>query len=188
MGWIIVFIFIVGFGAYLISIDEENKNLITKNNDLKNSIKLIEKIIEIQKNTHQNLNSVKGILNIDISEEDVELKEPTGRSELTLKAVGSLHLHHDEFNFLSTTQTRNIKLSNILKTDLYTDGLRFYLKNRQRPITFTNLDTPTAIYHLFTLFNNMNKQYSTYQWEDPENFILELTSIVNRLKTKVEKL
>lgn len=99
-----------------------------------------------------------------------------------------MHLHSDEFVFLSTTQTRNIKLSNIIKTDLFLDGLRFYLKNRQKTITFTNLNAPTAYFHLLNLFNTMNQKYSTYRWEDPEFFISELTSIVEKLKTKLDKL
>ena len=114
--------------------------------------------------------------------------EPTSRSELALKAVGTLHLHHDQFLFLSSTQTTTIKLSNIIKTDLFTDALRFNLKNRQKTVTFAQLDTPTALYHLSILFNKMNEKYSTSQWDDSEYFTLELISILDKLNTQLLKL
>lgn len=168
------------------NITSENKRLRLQKTELENSIKSIENIINLQKNTPQN--SENGTLDVDIYAPNVELNEPSSRQEFVKKAVGTLHLHHDEFVFLSTTQTRNIKLSNIIKTDLFLDGLRFYLKNRQKTITFTNLNAPTAYFHLLNLFNIMNQKYSTYRWEDPEFFISELTSIVDKLKTKLDKL
>ena len=169
---------------YLQAFEKEAK-LKLKKIELKDSIILIERIIEIQKNTPPNTNSDEHLLDVDISNEKAELKEPSARTELALIAVGTLHLHHNEFIFLSTTQTRNIKLSNIIKIDLFTDSMRLYLKNRQKTITFADLDTPTALYHLSTLFNKMNEKYSTSQWEDPEYFILELTKIVNKLNTEL---
>ena len=187
MGWFVAFIFMFFLIYFVSTIMEENKDKEIKTNDLKNSIKLLEHIIEIQKNTPQNPSSTIGRLDINISNDEVSLQEPSHKQEFVLKAVGTLYLHHDEFNFLSTTQTRNIKLSNIIKTDLFTNGLRLYLKNRQRPITFTNLDSPTAFYHLFKLFDEMNRKYSTFQWEDAEYFISELSLVVKELKNKLNK-
>jgi hypothetical protein len=180
---------LVAFVSFFIlqEIDKSAK-LKLKKYELKDSISLIDQIIEIQEKTPQNPISVNSILDIDINSEKVELMEPTSRSELALKAVGTLHLHHDQFLFLSSTQTTTIKLSNIIKTDLFTDALRFNLKNRQKTVTFAQLDTPTALYHLSILFNKMNEKYSTSQWDDSEYFTLELISILDKLNTQLLKL
>lgn len=83
MEWLIALAlpFII-FGIY--NITSENKRLSLQKTELENSIKSIEHIIDLQKNTPQT--SENGTLDIDIYAPNVELNEPSSREEFVKKS------------------------------------------------------------------------------------------------------
>lgn len=147
--------------------NEANQKVDRSKKEFENSIDLIKQIMrEIESNENSDPPEKT---NIEINATKVNLYEPRRNEDLSLIGVGDLKITQKEIIFLSTQQTRTINVTNLLKVDVFVDGVRIYVKNRQRPMTFSNLSTPSAIADLLLLINEMNEKFSINQW-DMANF------------------
>jgi len=188
MRWIIFFvIFLIFLGA--IYFEQEKREAAQK---VARSKKEFENSIDLVKRLMRDIRSNEKIdppnkPNIKINASDINYLEPRRNEDLSLIAVGDLQITHEEIIFLSTQQTRNIKISNILKTDKFVDGVRIYVKNRQRPMTFSNLLTPSAIIELLLLFNEMNEKFSTNHW-DATYFLDRCQEVIDELKERLDSI
>jgi len=187
-GWAIFFI-ICFFGLAYLYFDEKQNEAKQKvdrsKKEFENSIDLIKQIMrEIESNENSDPPEKT---NIEINATNVNLYEPRRNEDLSLIGVGDLKITQKEIIFLSTQQTRTINVSNLLKVDVFVDGVRIYVKNRQRPMTFSNLSTPNAIADLLLLFNEMNEKFSINQW-DMANFLDRCKEIIKELKERKDSI
>jgi hypothetical protein len=70
----------------------------------------------------------------------------------------------DELVYSSSMETRTLKLANIVDVELFSDGLRVSVKNRQKPLLFTGTKNSAAYYDFIQLLKGLNLEFGKSQW------------------------
>lgn len=84
--------------------------------------------------------------------------------EMTHLSTGNLVLFVDELVYSSSMETRTLKLANIVDVELFSDGLRVSVKNRQKPLLFTGTKNSAAYYDFIQLLKGLNLEFGKSQW------------------------
>ena len=107
----------------------------------------------------------------------------TGKSvqEQTLLSTGKLILYVDELVYSSTMETRTIKLNNIVDTELFIDGIRFSIKNRQKPIMFTGTNNSAALYDYINLLKALTLEFKKTEWNKND-----ISNAIDNMKTQYQ--
>ena len=84
--------------------------------------------------------------------------------EMTHLSTGNLVLFVDELVYSSSMETRTLKLANIVDIELFSDGLRVSVKNRQKPLLFSGTKNSAAYYDFIQLLKGLNLEFGKSQW------------------------
>ncbi|MDC3033746.1 hypothetical protein OA181_03590 [Acidimicrobiaceae bacterium] len=168
-----------------------SKNKIKAAEDFVNSIDELLYSIDAESTTKTIRDSGKVYLN----QESVDLYEPRARrvsghtgvrvakgvyiggssakshQEQTLLSTGNLTLNVDELIYSSALETRTIKVVNIVETELFSDGIRISIKNRQKPVLFTNITNSLTWSECIDGLQNFIQEFNKGKWD--KSFIKE---------------
>lgn len=84
--------------------------------------------------------------------------------EMTYLSTGNLVLFVDELVYSSSMETRALKLANIVDIELFSDGLRVSVKNRQKPLLFNGTKNSAAFYDFIQLLKALNLEFGKSEW------------------------
>ena len=84
--------------------------------------------------------------------------------EMTYLSTGNLTLFVDEIVYSSSMETRTLKLANIVDIELFSDGLRISVKNRQKPLLFTGTSNSAAYYDFIQLLKGFITEFGKSEW------------------------
>ncbi len=85
--------------------------------------------------------------------------------EQTLLSTGTLTLNVDELIYSSALETRTIKIVNIVETEIFSDGIRISIKNRQKPVLFTNITNSLIWSECIDALQNFIQEFSKGKWD-----------------------
>lgn len=140
-----------------------------------------------------------------LSESNIELHEPRARrysghsgvrvakgvyiggstaksvQEMTHLSTGNLTLFVDEIVYSSSMETRSLKLANIVDIELFSDGLRISVKNRQKPSLFTGTSNSAGYYDYIQLLKGFQSEFGKSEWN--REFI---SNTIENMKSKYD--
>ncbi len=107
--------------------------------------------------------------------------------EMTHLSTGNLTLFVDELVYSSSMETRTLKLANIVDTELFSDGLRVSVKNRQKPSLFIGTNNSPAYYDFIQLLKALSLEFGKSEWNRDviSNTIEDMKSQYNELIEKM---
>lgn len=208
---IVVYLIYKYLSKYFAKIEERKLKILS----LENSINILEESVEnlrIFTDSIPNGATIKELKDLSIEfhyEDNIDLYEPRARrysgysgirvvkgvyiggstaksvQEQTYLSTGNLTLYADELIYASSLDTRTIKLLNIVDTEAFTDGVRFSIKNRQKPTTFSGIENPVLLINYINLLKKLLVTFNKNVW-DKQELQIEIKKIEKEFKDALE--
>lgn len=157
--------------------------------DLKKSSKVFlrEEFVDLNEPQTERIAAHKGLEIIS----GVYIGSSTGKSykKMTNLGKGKLTLLSDELIFASELESRTIKLNkiNMLDSEIYSDGMRIFVKSRSKPLLFVNISNPILWWNYINILNELALHYGNKPWEK-ESLHITLDSVIKQSKDEIKKI